>query len=62
MWIVCFCCYTLNKNDEVKLLESMNRGFKRSIKWNKYISTSIKCNNGHFDYLIDPSIKNVLCL
>ena len=40
----------------------MNKGFKRSIKWNKYISTSIKCNNDHFDYLIDPSIKNVLCL
>ena len=29
---------TLSKEDDIKLLEKLKSGFKRTIKWNKYIS------------------------
>ena len=47
---------TLSINDNIKFLENMKQGFKRTISWNKYrseITTQPKNNN--LDYLIDPT-------
>ena len=51
---------TLSINDNVKFLENIKQGFKRTIYWNKYrseIATQTKNNN--LDYLIDPTFRNV---
>ena len=47
-------------NDDVKILENIKQGFKRTISWNKYgseITTQIKNNN--LDYLIDPTLRKI---
>ena len=46
-------------NDNIKLLENVKQGFKRTISWNIYrseITTQPKNNN--LDYPIDPSFRN----
>ena len=46
--------------DNVKFLENLKPGFKRTISWNKYrfeITTLTKNNN--LDYLIDPTYRNI---
>ena len=52
---------TLPVNDEnIKFLEHLNQGFKRTISWNKYrseITTKLKNNN--LDYMIDPTFRNI---
>ena len=51
---------TLSINDNIKFLENIKQGFKRTISWNKYrseITTQPKNNN--FDYLIDPTFRNI---
>ena len=51
---------TLSTNDNIKFLENIKQGFKRTISWNKYrseITTQPKNNN--LGYLIDPTIKNI---
>ena len=51
---------TLSVNDNIKFLENIKQGFKRTISWNKYISeitTQIKDNS--LDYLIDPTFRNI---
>ena len=43
---------TLSVNDNIKFLENIKQGFKRTISWNKYrseITTQTKNNN--LDYL-----------
>ena len=50
----------LSINDNIKFLENMKQGFKRTISWNKYrseITTQPKNNN--LDYLIDPPFRNI---
>ena len=50
---------TLSNNDNIKFLEKIKQGFKRTISWNKYrpeIITQAKNNN--LDYLIDPTFGN----
>ena len=50
----------LSINDNIKFLENIKQGFKRTISWNKYrseISTQSKNNN--LDYLIDPTLRNI---
>ena len=43
-----------------KLLEQLKRGFKKSIKWNKYRSQmTIQPKNNNLNYLIDPTFTNV---
>ena len=51
---------TLSINDNIKFLENIKQGFKRTISWNKYrseITTQSKNNN--IDYLIDPTFRNI---
>ena len=51
---------TLSKEDDIKLLEQLKSGFKRTIKWNKYRSQmTIQPKNNNLNYLIDPTLTNV---
>ena len=51
---------TLSKENDIKLLEQLKTGFKRTIKWNKYRSQMpIQPKNNNLNYLIDPAFKNV---
>ena len=51
---------TLSKEDDIKLLEQLKTGFKRTIKWNKYRSQmSIQPQNNNLNYLIDPTFTSV---
>ena len=43
------------KNDKI-LLEQLTKGFKKTIKWNKYCSEMTNhTENNNFNYLIDPT-------
>ena len=47
-------------NDNVKLLENIKQGFKRTIFWNKYRSEiTTQPKNNSLDYLIDPTFRNI---
>ena len=51
---------TLSTKDDNNFLEQLKSGFKRTIKWNKYISemtNQTKTNN--LNYLIDPTFNKV---
>ena len=51
---------TLSKEDDIKLLEQLKSGYKRTIKWNKYRSQmTIQPQNNNLNYLIDPTFMNV---
>ena len=51
---------TLSKENDIKLLEQLKTGFKRTIKWNKYRSQmSIQPQNNNSNYIIDPTFTNV---
>ena len=51
---------TLPINDNIKLLENIKQGFKRTISWNKYRSeTTTQPKNNNLDYLIDPTFRNI---
>ena len=51
---------TLSKENDIKILEKLKSGFKRTIKWNKYRSQmAIQNNNNNLNYLIDPTFTNV---
>ena len=51
---------TLSKEFDIKLLEKLKSGFKKTIKWNKYRSQmTIQNNNNNLNYLIDPTFTNV---
>ena len=50
---------TLSKENDIKLLQQLKSGFKRTIKWNKYRSQmTIQPQNNNSDYLIDPTFTN----
>ena len=50
---------TLSVENNNKLLEQLKSGFKRSIKWNKYISQMSNQNkNNNLNYLIDLTFSN----
>ena len=51
---------TLSINDNIKFLENIKQGFKRTTFWKKFrseITTQPKNNNLH--YLIDPTFRNI---
>ena len=51
---------TLSINDNIKFLENIKQGFKKTISWNKYrseIITDPKSKN--LDYLIDLTFRNI---
>ena len=51
---------TLSREDDIKLLEQLKAGFKRTIKWNKYRSQmSVQPQNNNLNYLIDPTFTSV---
>ena len=51
---------SLSKENDIKLLEQLKSGFKRTIKWNKFRSRmSIQPQNNNLNYLIDPTFTNV---
>ena len=50
---------TLSKENDVKLLEQLKTGFKRTIKWNKYRSQMTIQPQNNLNYLIDPTFTNV---
>ena len=51
---------TLSKENDIKLLEQLTSGFKRTIKCNKYRSQmTIQPQNNNLNYLIDPTFGNV---
>ena len=50
----------LSKEDDIKLLEQLKSGFKRTIKWNKCRSQmTVQPKNNNLNYLIDPTFMNV---
>ena len=51
---------SLSKENDIKLLEQLKSGFKRTIKWNKYRSQmTIQPQNNNLNYIIDPTFTNV---
>ena len=51
---------SLSKENDIKLLEQLKSGFKRTIKWNIYRSQmTIQPQNSILNYLIDPTFTNV---
>ena len=54
---------TLSKENDIKFLEQLKSGFKRTIKWNKYRSQmTVQPQNNNLNYLIDPTFTNVIRL
>ena len=55
-----FRFFTLSKENDIKLLEQLKSGFKKTIKWNKYRSQmAIQPKNNNLNYLIDSTFTNV---
>ena len=51
---------TLSAEKDNKLLDQLKSGFRRSIKWNNYMSQMSNQNkNNNLNYLIDPTFSNV---
>ena len=47
---------TLSTQDNLKLLQQLKSGFKKTISWKKYQSKlKVQKQNRYLDYLIDPS-------
>ena len=51
---------TSSAENDNKLLDQLNKGFKRTVKWNKYRSEmSYQAANNNLNYLIGPTFTNV---
>ena len=51
---------TLFINDNIKVLENIKQGFKRTTSWNKCRSEiTTQTKNSNLDYLIDPTLRNI---
>ena len=51
---------TLSTENENKLFEMLKSGFKRTVKWNKYmLYISNQAKNSNLNYLIDPTFEKV---
>ena len=51
---------TSSINDNIKFLENIKQGFKRTVSWNKYRSeVTTQPKNNNLDYLIDPTFTNI---
>ena len=51
---------TLSINDNMKVLENIKRGFKRTISWNKYRSEiTIEHKNNNLDYVLHPTFRSI---
>ena len=54
-----FPVVTLHIKDNIKFLEDLKQGFKRTISWNKYRSEITTQTNKNLDYLIDLTFRNI---
>ena len=51
---------TLSREDNAKLLEQLQSGFKRVINWNKYLSkTELLAQNPNSNHLVEPNFQAV---
>ena len=51
---------TLSTQENTKLLNQLESGFKRTINWNKYLAkTKNKAQNSYLYFAIDPSFQGV---
>ena len=51
---------TLSTQDNSKLLQQLNSGFKRVINWNKYLSKpELLRRNPNLNHLVEPSFQGV---
>ena len=51
---------TLCINDDVKFLENIKKGLKKTISWNKYgFEITTQPNSNNLDCLIDPAFRNI---
>ena len=51
---------TLSTQDNAKLLPQLKNGFKRTIKWNKYLAKpELLVQNSNLNHLIEPSFQGV---
>ena len=51
---------TLSTQDNTKLLEQLESGFKRAINWNKYLSKpELLTQNPNLNYLVEPRFQGV---
>ena len=51
---------TLSTQDNAKLLEQLNSGFKRVVNWNKYLSKpELLVQNPNLNHLVGPSFEGV---
>ena len=49
----------LSKKNDIKVLEQLKSGFKRTIKWNKCRSQmTVHSQNNNLNFLIDPTFTN----
>ena len=52
--------FTLSINKNIKFLEQLKQGFRRTVSWNKYRSDiTTQPNNNNLDYIIDATFKNI---
>ena len=59
MFQLSLCQKKKKKKNDIKLLEQVKSGFKRTKKWNKYRSQlTIQPKNYNLNYLIDPTFTN----
>ena len=43
--------------DNVKLLDQLKFGFKRTVNWNNQFKVSIETQNPYLHYLLDPTLQ-----
>ena len=49
---------TSSTKENIKLLQQLESGFKRTINWNKYLAkTTNQARKSYLDYIIDPSFQ-----
>ena len=54
---------TLSKENNIKLLEKLKSGFKKTIKWNKYRSqVTIQNNNNNLNYLTFTNVNRLFVI
>ena len=47
-------------NNNIKFLENIKKGCKRTVSWNKYRSeTTTQSKNDNLDYMIDPTFRSI---
>ena len=51
--------FTLPINDNIKSLENIKQGFKRTVSWNKYRSEITTRPKNNLNYLFDPTFRNI---